>query len=321
MATKPPKKVQRVQAGPGPVDGVLFNRAERHLADAIDGLAVQVSEIVTEAQETTFDASAITTGVFDIARLPEYDGDVTSSGTSLALARIPAHTPVLGELSLTVATPSTPPSGKASLYTDGSVLAIKNDAGVITHTVKTKLSSSHLFLAGILDDGTVQTAQPSYADLTGNTGSTPGRPGVEVLIDSVSASGASSYTSPSLAGYSRIRWEYKRLGGTATTGALTLSGLGSTRRQTGRYMSGGSFFDADNPFITFDPGVLGVNTGEFLIESGGLRLGKFDYADSNNFMGHFTCSYADTTNAVSALVIAWSGGTATYAIKIWGVPS
>lgn len=99
-------------------------------------------------------------------------GDVVATGpgaASAGLVNIPANTPAIFLRFTGIAGPGTPASGKGNAYYDqtGKVLALVNDAGVVSHTVRTKASTTHQFLTAIADDGTVSAAQPAASDITG----------------------------------------------------------------------------------------------------------------------------------------------------------
>lgn len=99
-------------------------------------------------------------------------GDVTKpyNSTTTTLVNIPSGVTMAGFLLATaIAAPSTPASGKASIYVDSTSknLAVKNDAGTVNHGVQTKAATSHQFLTAIADDGTVSAAQPANTDITG----------------------------------------------------------------------------------------------------------------------------------------------------------
>src|SRR3569623_722070 len=104
-------------------------------------------------------------------------GDVVATGpgaASAGLVNIPANTPAIFLKFTGIGGPGTPTSGKGNAYYDqtGKVLALVNDAGGVSHTVKTKTSTSHQVLTAIADDGTVSAAQPAFSDLTGTLTST-----------------------------------------------------------------------------------------------------------------------------------------------------
>jgi hypothetical protein len=65
--------------------------------------------------------------------------------------------------------PVSPAAGKLNIWADAGNqnLFCKNPAGVVNHAVQTRAFSSNLFLASILDDGTVQVAQPDFSGITG----------------------------------------------------------------------------------------------------------------------------------------------------------
>lgn len=92
------------------------------------------------------------------------------SGVTFSLNNVPDGTPHPGsDLFTAIAAPSTPASGKASVYVDSTskAFAVKNDAGTVSHTVQSKAAASTKFLTAIADDGTVSNAQPVSTDISG----------------------------------------------------------------------------------------------------------------------------------------------------------
>lgn len=102
-----------------------------------------------------------TSGVDSVAEL---SGDVTTSGSNAAtVVNLPSGVTQAGHLLATaVAAPSTPAAGNGKVYVDSTSknLAVKDDAGVVKHGVRTLASSSGQFVTAIDDDGTVHTAAP-----------------------------------------------------------------------------------------------------------------------------------------------------------------
>ena len=97
-------------------------------------------------------------------------GDVVATGpgaASAGLVNIPANTPAIFLRFTGIGGPGTPSAGKGNAYYDqtGKVLALVNDAGVVTHTVKSKPESTHVFLTGIDDDGTVHGTSVQAEDI------------------------------------------------------------------------------------------------------------------------------------------------------------
>jgi len=117
--------------------------------------------------------TADVTGLLQAAQFPALTGDVTTLAGSLAttLANIPTHVPMAGDIiSTAIAAPAAPAAGKVTIYTDSTslVLSSKNNAGVVSHTVRSKAGVASNFLTSIGDDGTVGAAQPGFNDLTGS---------------------------------------------------------------------------------------------------------------------------------------------------------
>lgn len=117
-------------------------------------------------------AADLSAGTLPAARLPAHTGDVTTPAGSVAttLANIPSDVPMAGDLLATaIAAPSTPAAGKGRVYVDSTskALAVKTDAGAVSHTVKTKAAVATQFLTAIADDGTVTAAQPAFTDISG----------------------------------------------------------------------------------------------------------------------------------------------------------
>ena len=111
-----------------------------------------------------------------------------SAGSSTTtLANIPNDAPMAGDVLATAsAAPATPAAGKGRVYVDSTskALAVKNDAGTVSHTVQTKASAANNFLTAIADDGTVSAAQPSCSNLSD----------ASAMCNSASASSLSSGT-------------------------------------------------------------------------------------------------------------------------------
>jgi len=105
------------------------------------------------------------------SQVPAFTGDVTTSAGSCAttLANIPTATPAAGTIVVTnTAAPSSPASGKVSLFTDSTALRLhdKNASGVIGTTVVADTGAANNFLTGITAAGAITKARPSMADLS-----------------------------------------------------------------------------------------------------------------------------------------------------------
>jgi len=75
-----------------------------------------------------------------------------------------------------IAAPATPAAGKGAYWVDSTSKTwnLKNDAGVVSHTVQTKAAVTNQLVSAIADDGTVSTRALAAADLpamVGDTGS------------------------------------------------------------------------------------------------------------------------------------------------------
>jgi hypothetical protein len=119
-----------------------------------------------------FDATTLTVGASGLQRAA-LTGDVTAStgSNTTTLANIPNATPMAGSLLATaISAPSTPASGKGSIYVDSTSknLAVKDDAGVVKHGVQTKAAVTSNFLTAISDAGVVSAAQPAFTDISGS---------------------------------------------------------------------------------------------------------------------------------------------------------
>jgi hypothetical protein len=119
---------------------------------------ISTAGVVSTAQPAFSNLSGSATA----AQMPAFTGDVTTSAgsTVTALGNIPSGTTAAGSvLATNIAAPSTPASGKSSIYVDSTSknLAVKNDAGTVNHGVQTKAVVGGQFVTGIADDGTVST--------------------------------------------------------------------------------------------------------------------------------------------------------------------
>lgn len=148
--------------------------AASNLSD-LTNVALARTNLGLAAVAASGSATDLTTGTLSSGRLPAFSGgDVTSSAGSavLALVNIPSATPAAGSLLVTaIAAPATPASGKGSVYVDSTskALAVKNDAGTVSHTVQTKAATTNQFLTAISDAGVVSAAQPASTDLSDGT--------------------------------------------------------------------------------------------------------------------------------------------------------
>lgn len=121
---------------------------------------------------TAINLSSYASGTLQAAQEPAHTGDVTNSAGSLALAlaNIPSATTMAGSLLATAITaPSTPASGKGSIYVDSTSknLAVKNDAGTVNHGVQTQSATANNWIRSISDAGAVTISQPAFTDISG----------------------------------------------------------------------------------------------------------------------------------------------------------
>ena len=129
----------------------------------------------TSAQLATWTNATTLQGVTALpaANFPALTGDVTTSAASLTttLLNVPSGTPHAGSsLYTAIAAPSTPASGKGSVYIDSTSknLSVKDDAGVVKHGVQTDTGSSNNFLTAISDAGVITKVQPAFSNLSGS---------------------------------------------------------------------------------------------------------------------------------------------------------
>lgn len=143
----------------------------------------------------TGSASDLVSGTVPQAATASLTGHVTKpAGSSVTtLVEIPTHIPVDGDLVVAeVAAPAAPAAGHGDVYVDSTshALAVKTSTGVVSHTVQTKAAATSQFVTGIHDDGSVDSAQPGFGDLTGSLAGSQ-FPGISGVVN-VSPGGFSS---------------------------------------------------------------------------------------------------------------------------------
>jgi len=104
-----------------------------------------------------------------------------------------AGDPISGLSALTlqaIAAPATPAAGFGVVYVDSTskALAVKNDAGVVSHTARTLAVVASQFVTGLNDAGTLSTAQVNFSDLAGSLVSGTGALG-SLLFTAIAAPG------------------------------------------------------------------------------------------------------------------------------------
>lgn len=146
-------------------------------ADSID---IGTDVVTLTGTQTLTNKSIVATqltGTINAAQLPAFTGDVTTSAGSSAttLANIPTGVTMAGSLLATaISAPSTPASGKGSLYVDSTSknFAVKNDAGVVNHGIQSRTATANNWIRSIADDGTTTISQPAFTDLSGSIAAT-----------------------------------------------------------------------------------------------------------------------------------------------------
>ena len=203
----------------GPLVGLL---AANNLSDLANAATARTNlGLGTLSTQSTVNLTSQATGTLQAAQEPAHTGDVTNTAGSLtlALANIPSATPVAGSLLATaIVAPSTPASGKASIYVDSTSknLAVKNDAGTVNHGIQTRTATTNNWIRSIADDGSTTISQPAFTDVSGTAAATQG------------GTAQSTWTLGDLLYASALNTLSKLAGNTTTTKKfLTQTGTGS----------------------------------------------------------------------------------------------
>jgi hypothetical protein len=95
-------------------------------------------------------------------------GDISAVGTVAAGDAFTDSTPGQRLSFSLIAPPTTPVAGVLTLYgmATAKTLAAMNDAGVVTHAVRSLAPMPNTFVTGLADDGTLSVLQPSVASLS-----------------------------------------------------------------------------------------------------------------------------------------------------------
>jgi len=100
----------------------------------------------------------------DLAGVPP---SVNTVGTCVTVTCFTDTTPSQRLTFTPMVQPGTPASGKATLYVDSGVkvLELLDDAGVVTHTVRSLTPTASQFVTGLSDTGVLSTGQPTKSDV------------------------------------------------------------------------------------------------------------------------------------------------------------
>ena len=121
--------------------------------------------------ETSFQAPLI--ACTDYVSLSCVSGATDLGGTNATptVTGIESGATMRGSLLATaIAAPSTPASGKGSIYVDSTSknIALKNDAGTVNHGIQTKTCGGSQWVNAISDAGGAACVQPAFTDVTGS---------------------------------------------------------------------------------------------------------------------------------------------------------
>ena len=164
---------------------VLFNGA----------LGTPTSGVATNLTGT---ASSLTAGT--VTTNANLTGDVTSVGNATTLANIPTATPAAGTILYTnISAPSSPASGKVSVYSDSTDLRLhdKNASGVIGTTVVADTGAANNYISAISTAGAITKSRPACATLSDSTtlcSTSPGTGVATAITANLSAAGGLTTT-------------------------------------------------------------------------------------------------------------------------------
>lgn len=160
-------------------------------------LALACGDISNAAVSCSTDATNATnigSGTLAAARLPNagvHTGDGAGTFPAFTLTNIPTGTTMAGSvLATAIAAPSTPASGKGSIYVDSTSknVAVKDDAGVVKHGVQTDTGAASNYISAIADNGAITKSRPACATLSDSA--------VSCATDATNASNLASGTVP-----------------------------------------------------------------------------------------------------------------------------
>ncbi len=131
-----------------------------------------VSGVLTDAVAGT-DYQAPLTACTDYVSVGCQAGatDIGGTNATTTVIGIESGATMRGSLLATaIAAPGTPAAGKGSIYVDSTAktLTVKNDAGAVTHTVRSQTALTGFFLKSLADNGSLGIAQPAFSDLSGS---------------------------------------------------------------------------------------------------------------------------------------------------------
>jgi hypothetical protein len=227
------------------------------------------------------------------ANFPALVGDVTTAAGSLTvtLANLPTGVPMAGSLlAAAITAPGTPAVGKGSVYVDSTSknFAVKDDAGVVKHGVRTDTGASNNFLTAIADDGTVSKAQPSFTNiastllttqmvaLTGDVTNAVGTVNTTIAAGIVTLAKMANMATASFLGRN-----------TAATGIPEVLSIA-----TAKTMLGLTGTNSGDQTITLTSDVTGSGTGSFAttIANNAVTLAKMATMATASFLGRNTAA-------------------------------
>jgi hypothetical protein len=237
-------------------------------------------------------------------------GDVTFSGSgsvTTTLANIPNATPAAGSVLVTaVAAPGTPAAGKGSVYIDSTSknLAVKDDAGTVSHTVQTKAVVANQFLTGVNDAGLFTGAQPAFTNISGTATIAQGGTGQTSAGAAFDALGTSTWTIAAAAtvDLSTVAGPY----GTVTgSGSVNVTSFGTVAAGVRKYLKVGAGLTLGFPYnstsMLTPGGATGcVGSAGDLVEIVSLGSGNWQVVAVNN--ASIWVGTNDSTGAVGIMV-------------------
>jgi hypothetical protein len=229
-------------------------------------------------------------------------GDVTGSGTgsfATTLANLPSGVPMAGSLLATnIAAPSTPATGKTSVYVDSTSknFAAKNDAGTVNHGVQTRTASASNWIRAIADDGSTTISQPAFTDISGSVAASQ----MPALTGDVTTSAGAVATT---IGANKVTNAMLATVSTATFKGRTTAGTGNVEDLTATQAT--ALLNA----MVGDSGSGGTKGLVPAPASGDAAAGKFLKADGTFAVPTASVSFANPTASVGLTAVNGSAST------------